>query len=57
MKYKVGDRVWFEGTKYIVTEVFPSKIENLDKVIMENDDEAIEFYSDDLGIKKIITCK
>lgn len=57
MKYKVGDRVWLEGTKYIVTEVFPSKIENLDKVIMENDDEAIEFYSDDLGIKKIITCK
>lgn len=57
MKYKVGDRVWLEGTKYIVTEVFPSKIEGLDKVIIENDDDGIEFYSDDLDIKKIITCK
>jgi hypothetical protein len=57
MKYKVGDRVYLYGIKYIVTDVFPSKIEPLDKVMMENEDEAIEFYSDDPEIKKIITCK
>jgi len=57
MKYKVGDRVWFEGKKYVVTDVFPSLIPFLDKVIMENKEEGVEFYSDDLGMKNIITCK
>lgn len=61
MKYKVGMRVWIDGEKFIIRNIGIYKPLSTYFAIdadSENDSNySCMFFSDDDGVKPIITCK
>lgn len=55
MKYKVGDRVWFNGNKYIVWNAF--YLEGKEHVTLKNDEVFIKGFISVRNIKPILKCK
>lgn len=59
MSYKVGDRVWLGGVKYIVGHAQDLLIpgDDFQRIVIYNRNESIRLYSDDDELKPIITMK